>query len=263
MIEVIGLYKRFGELKVLNDLSFTCEPGHITGILGRGGEGKSTLIKMLVGAIDPDEGEIRIFDREIRTDDEETLNDIRREIGVLFQHTALFQNMSVRENIALPMVENTELDPKIIDIMVKMKLDQVGLPDFEDYLPRQLNPGMQKHVALARAIALEPKIVLYDEPTSGLDPISSRAITKLITDLNQVLKMTSVVFTNDPGSVMEIAHKLILLHHGEICFEGTPDEMKQTEDPLVRQYINGDPDGPIQLRQSREEYEQSLLGSNL
>ena len=147
--------------------------------------------------------------------------------------------------------------------MVKMKLDQVGLPDFEDYLPRQLNPGMQKHVALARAIALEPKIVLYDEPTSGLDPISSRAITKLITDLNQVLRMTSVVFTNDPGSVMEIAHKLILLHHGEIWFEGTPDEMKQTEDPLGRQYINGDPDGPIQLRQSREEYEQSLLGSNL
>lgn len=263
MVEVIGLHKQFGEIKILNNLSFTCEQGHITVILGRSGEGKSTLIKMLVGAIEPDEGEIRVFDWKIQTDDEKKLNDTRRKIGVLFQHAALFQDMTVRENIAFPMIENTDLDQNIIDIMVKMKLDQVGLPDFEDYLPRQLSPGMQKRVALARAIALEPRIVLYDEPTSGLDPISSGAITKLIMDLNKVLGMTSVVVTHDLGSAMKIAHKMILLHQGEICFEGSPDEMVQTEDPMVRQFINGDPDGPMQLRQSRGAYEQSLLGSKL
>ena len=263
MIEVTGLHKRFGAVRILNDLSFACEKGQITVLLGRSGEGKSTLIKMLVGAMEPDEGEIRIFDWIIQTDDEKTLNDKRRKIGVLFQHSSLFQNMSVRENIALPMIENTDLDQNIIDIMVKMKLDQVGLPDFEGYLPRQLSPGMQKRVALARAIALEPKMVLYDEPTSGLDPISSGAITKLITDLNQVLGMTSVVVTHDLGSAMKMAHKLILLHQGKICFEGSPDEMVQTKDPLVHQFINGDSNGPIKSRLSRGEYENSLLESNV
>lgn len=258
MIEVIDIHKRFGDLKVLDGLSFTCEQGTVTAVMGRSGEGKSTLIKMLVGAEKPDAGSIRIFEKEIRPEDEDALNEIRRRIGVLFQHAALFQNMTVRDNIALPMVENTDLDRNIIDIMVKMKLDQVGLPDFEAFLPRQLSPGMQKRVALARAIALEPKIVLYDEPTSGLDPISTGAISTLIKDLNRVLGLTSVVVTHDVDSAMKVAHKLILLHQGKIYFEGTPDEMAQTKDPLIRQYVEGDPDGPIQLRQSRNVYERAL-----
>lgn len=260
MIKVTGLRKSYGALTVLDGLSLTCEERRITVIFGGSGKGKSTFLKMLVGAVTQDEGEIWIDGQAVHTQDEATLTAVRRKIGMLFQHAALFQSMTVRENVALPIIENTALDPNIIDIIVRMKLDQVGLSDFEDFRPRQLSTGMQKRVGLARAIALDPKIVLYDEPTAGLDPVAAGAINKLIVDLNRALGITSVVVTHDVRSALNIAHKIALLHEGRILNEGTPDEFNRSTDPLVQQFITGAPDGPIQFRQSREAYERSLLG---
>lgn len=261
MIKVIGLRKSFGSLKVIDDLSLECEQGQITAIIGESGGGKSTFLKMLMGAITPDAGEIWISGKAVHVLHDQALNEVRRQMGVLFQHAALFQSMTVKENIALPIVENTNLDANIVDIIVKMKLDQVGLSDFEEFFPSQLSAGMQKLVGLARAIALDPKIVLYDEPTAGLDPIAAGVINKLIVDLNQVLGITSVVVTHDIRSAIKIAHKVALLYQGRILHEGIPDALDHADDPSVQQFINGDPDGPIQFRKSREEYEQSLLGN--
>lgn len=261
MIKVIDLQKVYGPLKVLDGVTMECERGQITVILGESGGGKSTFLKMLIGAVKPDVGEIWIDGKDIQRLDERGLDEVRRQVGMLFQHAALFQSMTVGENVALPILENTTLDPNIVEIIVKMKLEQVGLSDFEEFMPQQLSVGMQKRVALARAIALDPKVVLYDEPSAGLDPIASAVIDKLIMDLNRVLGITSVVVTHDIRSAMKIAHKVVMLHRGRILIEGTPDELMASDDPLVQQFLNGDPDGPIQLRKSREEYERSLLGS--
>lgn len=263
MIKVIGLHKSYGPFKVIDDLSLACDKGQVTVILGGSGGGKSTFLKMLIGAIKPDAGEIWIDDRGIHLINDQGLNEVRRQVGVLFQHAALFHSMTVKENVALPIVENTDLDENIVDIIVRMKLDQVGLSDFETFEPGHLSVGMQKLVGLARAIALDPKVVLYDEPTAGLDPIAAGVINKLIVDLNQVLGVTSVVVTHDIQSAIKIGHKIALLYQGRILYEGTPDELLHTEDPVVRQFISGDPDGPIKFRQSREEYEQSLLGDSV
>ncbi|MBI4554011.1 MAG: ABC transporter ATP-binding protein [Candidatus Latescibacteria bacterium] len=261
MINVLDLQKVYGPLKVLDGVTLECERGKVTAILGESGGGKSTFLKILIGAVEPDAGDIWIDGKNIRTLNEQGLDAVRQQIGMLFQHAALFHSMTVGENVALPILENTTLDDNIVEIIVKMKLEQVGLSDFEEFMPGQLSGGMQKRVGLARAIALDPKIVLYDEPSGGLDPISAAVIDKLIVDLNRVLGITSVVVTHDIRSAMKIAHKVVLLHQGRVLIEGTPDDLATAEDPLVRQFLNGDPDGPIQLRKSREEYERSLLGN--
>ncbi|MBM4087373.1 MAG: ATP-binding cassette domain-containing protein, partial [Planctomycetes bacterium] len=206
-------------------------------------------------------GSICVFGKEITTMSEAELNEVRKKFGILFQSGALYNSMTVGENVALPMREHTELDDNIISIMVKMKLELVGLRDFDHLKPAQLSGGMQKRVGLARAIALDPEILFYDEPTTGLDPITAGVINQLIVDLSDKLGVTSLVVTHDMNSAFMVADKMMMLYEGKVVQQGTPDEIRNTSNPLVKQFISGAPDGPIPLRRSSKEYALDLVGS--
>lgn len=259
MIKVENLIKYFGGRKVLDGVSFEVPKRSITVILGGSGGGKSTMLKHLIGAYKPDGGRIWIDGEEITALKERDLEAVRKRCGMLFQNVALFGDLNVGENVALPIREHTRLDEEVVEIMVKMKLEQVGLSDFERLYPREISGGMQKRVGIARALALDPKIVFFDEPTAGLDPIVSGVINKLIIDLTRLLGITSVVVTHSMEGAMKVGDRIVLLFEGKVYFEGTPDELRNSADPLVQQFIRGDPDGPIPLRKSAEEYMKSLL----
>ena len=259
MISVKNIIKRYGDRAILNGVTFTAEAKKITYIFGSSGGGKSTLLKTMIGALKPDAGEVLFRDMNITALRGRELDPFRKRIGMLFQHGALLNSLSVGENVALPMREHTELDDNIVRIMVKMKLELVGLRDFEDLLPSQLSGGMQKRVALARALALDPEVIFFDEPTSGLDPIVTSVITKLIADLNRLLGITCIVVTHDVDEALKTADKIVLLHLGKVIAEGTPQEIRQSADPLVQQFITGNPDGPISFRASSTDYREDLL----
>jgi phospholipid/cholesterol/gamma-HCH transport system ATP-binding protein len=178
---------------------------------------------------------------------------------MLFQHGALLNSLTVGENVGLPIKEHTNLDDNIVRIMVKMKLELVGLRDFEDLLPGQLSGGMQKRVALARALALDPEVVFFDEPTSGLDPIVAAVITKLIADLNRLLGITCIVVTHAVEEAMRVADKIVMLYQGKVLAEGTPQEIRSSVNPLVQQFITGSPDGPISFHASSKDFREDLL----
>ena len=259
MITVQNVHKNFGNRKVLDGVSFVAERKKITHVFGTSGGGKSTLLKIMIGAINPDSGSVRFNDTDITKLKDRELDPFRKKIGMLFQHSALINSLTVGENIALPIREHTNLDDHIITIMVKMKLELVGLRDFEDLYPGQLSGGMQKRVALARALALDPEVVFFDEPTSGLDPIVAAVITKLIADLNRLLGITCVVVTHAVEEAMRTADKIILLYMGKVLAEGTPEEIRHSADPVVHQFITGSPDGPISFRASSKDYREDLL----
>ena len=244
MIRAHGIKKNYGVRTVLNGIDFVAEQKKITYILGSSGGGKSTLLKILIGALKPDDGQVFFRDMDITKLRGAGLDPFRKKIGMLFQHGALLNSLTVGENISLPIREHTPLDDNIIKIMVKMKLELVGLRDFEDLYPGQLSGGMQKRVALARALALDPEVVFFDEPTSGLDPIVSSVITKLISDLNRVLGITCIVVTHAVEEAMKIANKIVILYKGMVLAEGTPAEIRGSSDPIVQQFITGSPDGP-------------------
>jgi phospholipid/cholesterol/gamma-HCH transport system ATP-binding protein len=258
-IIVQNVVKNFGVRRVLNGVSFTAEPRKITHIFGSSGGGKSTLLKIMIGALRPDSGQVRYGDMDLTALREKELDPFRKKIGMLFQHGALINALTVGENIALPMREHTELDDNIIKIMVKMKLELVGLRDFEDLHPEQLSGGMRKRVALARALALDPEVVFFDEPTSGLDPVVAAVITKLIADLNRLLGITCVVVTHAVEEAMRIADKIVILYMGKVLAEGSPHDIRNSEDPVVQQFITGSPDGPISFRASSKDYREDLL----
>jgi phospholipid/cholesterol/gamma-HCH transport system ATP-binding protein len=259
MIRAQGLHKQFGRHAVLNGADFVAERKKITYIFGTSGGGKSTLLKILIGALKPDSGEVWFDSMNITQLSGSELDPFRRKIGMLFQHGALLHSLTVGENIALPIREHTPLDENIIKIMIKMKLELVGLRDFEDLLPGQLSGGMQKRVALARAIALDPEVVFFDEPTSGLDPIVASVITKLIADLNRLLGLTCVVVTHAVDEAMRIADKIVILYKGRVLAEGSPAEIRASADPLVQQFITGSPDGPISFHASSKDFREDLL----
>lgn len=249
----------FGERTVLRDVSLEVRRGETLVILGGSGSGKSTLLRTMIGVNEPVSGRIHILGSDVYSLDEGALNQVRKRFGILFQSGALYNSMTVGENVALPLREHTDLDDNIIRIMVKMKLELVGLRDFEDLMPSQISGGMKKRVGLARALALDPEILFYDEPGAGLDPIVAGVIDKLIMDLSQKLGVTSVVVTHEMGSAFQIADRMVLLFDGEMVAEGTPDDFRHSEDPYVKQFIGGEPDGPIPLRRSRVDYEDDLL----
>ena len=244
---------------VLDGINLKIDKGKVTTLIGGSGCGKSTLLRHLIGVLRPDSGEIWVKDQDITKFDENEMDGYRKRFGMLFQGGALLNSMTVHDNIALPLREHTQLDEKIIGVIVKMKLELVGLRDFEHLKPAQLSGGMQKRVALARAMALDPEIVFYDEPTSGLDPVVSGVIDQLIMDLSQRLRITSVVVTHDTRSAFKIAHKMVVLFRGKVVAEGTPEEIRNSADPLVQQFITGSPEGPIPLRQSSRDYLEDLL----
>ena len=260
IIDVRHLRKRFGSKVVLEDVSFTVERGTVCVVMGGSGSGKSTVLRHLIGAYKPDSGEIYLDGEEITGFNERELQRVRRKFGMLFQGGALLNSLTVGENVALPMRHHTDLPEETIEIMVKLKLELVGLRDAEHLKPSEISGGMQKRVSLARAIALDPQIVFYDEPSAGLDPIVSGIIDKLMTDLTDKMGVTSLVVTHDMHSAFRIAHKMIMLHRGRIVAAGTPEEIQGSSDPLVHQFITGAPDGPIPLRMSQKDYQEDILG---
>ena len=223
MIEIKSLVKRFGDRAVLDGINLMIPEGKITVIMGGSGCGKSTLLKNLIGLLRPSEGEIWIEERNVASLSEKEFDDVRKKFGMLFQGAALFNSLTLGENVALPLQEHTELSAEIIQIIVKIKLELVGLTGFEKFYPHQISGGMKKRVALARAIALDPKIVFYDEPGAGLDPITASMIDQLILDLSRKLKITSVVVTHEMKSAFRIADQMVMLHRGKVVEQGTPE----------------------------------------
>lgn len=247
MIEVIDLKKSFNGKKVLDGVNLTIEKGKITVIIGRSGEGKSVLIKHIIGLLKPDSGTILLDGVDITRLTEKELNRVRRRFGMLFQGSALFDSMSVEENVAFPLIEHTDLSMDEIRDVVYDKLKKVGLIGVEKVMPGELSGGMKKRVGLARAIAMDPEIVLFDEPTTGLDPITADAISKLILDTQRELKTTYIVITHDIPLTYKIAHYIAMLHQGKIIESGGVEEIKNSKNPLLRQFLEGRADGPIKV----------------
>lgn len=259
LIEVKNLIKSFDGRVVLDGINLAVERGSVFAIMGGSGCGKTTLLRHLIGVMRPDSGQILVGGQDITSYDENMMDGYRKRFGMLFQMGALLNSLSVHDNIALPLREHTKLDEKIIGVVVKMKLELVGLRDFEHLKPAQLSGGMQKRVALARALALDPEIVYYDEPTSGLDPVVTGVIGQLILDLSKRMGITSVVVTHDIGCAFRIADRMVVMFRGRVVAAGTPKEIQQSPDPVVQQFIHGSPDGPIPLRQSSRDYLEDLL----
>jgi phospholipid/cholesterol/gamma-HCH transport system ATP-binding protein len=261
-VEVIRaehLAKSFGNREVLSDVSFTVATGRTLVIMGGSGSGKTTCLRILMGQEVPNRGTVRLFGENIHEIPPKKLSAIRRRYGVVFQSGALLNSLSVGENVALPMRELTRLDDEVIGIMVKLRLDQVGLRDFEDLRPSQLSGGMKKRVGIARALALDPEILFYDEPTSGLDPVMTAVITRLIRELSRDLGVASVVVTHDMKSAFDVADHIIMLYKGKVVAEGAPEDLENSEDPVVRQFVNGEADGPIPLMRAATGLEEDLL----
>lgn len=258
VIKIENLTKKFGDRTVLDDVSLEIYEGETFVIMGGSGCGKSTLLRHMIGAIAPDSGRVYLLEKDITVLQEDELDKIKLKIGMSFQNSALFDSMTVGENISLPLREHTKLDENVINIVVKMKLELVGLRGFEDLMPSQLSGGMKKRVGLARAIALDPKIVFYDEPTAGLDPIVAGVIDKLILDLSKRLSITSVVVTHDMGSVFRIADRVAMLYNGRIVAVGTRDEIKNSKNEIIQQFISGSPDGPVKFFQQKDDYIEQL-----
>ncbi len=259
VIDVKDLHVVFDGRPILSGVNLSVFRGETLVVMGGSGCGKSTLLRTIVGALEPTKGSVQVLGQDIYQLGEEPLNALRKRFGILFQSGALYNSMPVGENVALPLREHTELPDDIIRIMVKMKLELVGLRDFEALMPSQISGGMKKRVGLARALALDPEIIFYDEPGAGLDPVVAGVIDKLIMDLSQKIGVTSIVVTHEMGSAFRIADRMIMLYEGRVVAEGRPEEIQTTENPLVRQFIHGEPDGPIPLRRSRINYEEDLL----
>ncbi len=239
MISVRGLTKRLGAQEILRGVDLGVAHGETLVIIGRSGGGKSVLLKHLIGLMQPNEGEIWIEGQNIIGMNERQLGAIRRKIGILFQGAALFDSMTVAENIAFPLREAGERDPKVLRERVREMLEVVELEGQEQKMPVNLSGGMKKRVGLARSIIRRPKCVLYDEPTSGLDPVVSDSINKLIRRLQERFGMTSIVVTHDMKSAIDVGDHIAYLHDGQIYFHGTPNELQQTTDPILQDFMHG------------------------
>jgi phospholipid/cholesterol/gamma-HCH transport system ATP-binding protein len=239
MIETRNVRKSFGALHVLQGVSFTIEKGEAVTIIGVSGGGKSILLKHLIGLISPDEGEVLVQDEDIACLNERQLLKVRRRFGMLFQGAALFDSLTVEENIAFILNREGQLSPAEISERVAEVLELVGLSGIEKKWPSELSGGMRKRVGLARAIAYKPEILLYDEPTTGLDPIASDAIDQLIIRVVQRYKVTSIAVTHDMRSARRIGNRILMLHMGKIYADMTPDELFKSEDPIIHRFVNG------------------------
>ena len=246
MIEIKNLHKSFGGKAVLRGVNLTILDGERLVIVGRSGCGKSVLLKHIINLMQPDDGYILVDEIPIRKVGQKDLFQLRRQFGFLFQGAALFDSMTVAENIALPLREHSKLSEAEIEKKVAEKLGLVGLPGIENLKPSELSGGMKKRVGLARALILEPKYIMYDEPTTGLDPIMAANIYKLIVKLSDKLQVTSIVVTHDMQSVEKVADRVVMLHNGRIIFSGTVSEMNNSDDEVVHQFVTADADGPIQ-----------------
>ncbi len=244
-IEVTDLQTHYGERQILRNISISIPRGRTTVILGGSGCGKSTLLKHLIGLLKPTKGIISVNGRDITVMTEKELDEVRRKMGVLFQGAALLNSMTVAENVALPIKEHTGLNESTIMIMVRMKLDLVGLSGFEKFYPSQLSGGMKKRAGLARAIALDPELLFFDEPSAGLDPVTAAGLDDLILKLRNVFGMTIVVVTHELASIFTIADYVIMLDAGEVIFSGVLDELRRSENERIRMFLERKPETEI------------------
>ncbi|MBM3285137.1 MAG: ABC transporter ATP-binding protein [Candidatus Aminicenantes bacterium] len=247
MIRVVDVHKSFGPKKVLQDVNLTVEKGETMVVIGQSGSGKSVLLKTLIGLLKPDAGEIFIDGEEISRLKEDALQRITRKFGLLFQSAALFDSMTVAENVRFGLERHTSCPGEEVERMVAESLARVGLSGVENLMPHQLSGGMKKRVGLARAIAYQPEIMLYDEPSTGIDPIRADAINELINKLKIEMGVTSVVITHDMASSYKVADRIAMLHEGRIIEVGTAEEIRQSASPVVQQFIRGEAEGPIKI----------------
>ncbi len=276
IVEVIDLAKWFTagtgqRIRVLDNISLTVYEGETLVIMGGSGCGKSTLLNCMIGEYRPDHGQIKIFGKDITLMDEFEMNEVRKKFGILFQSGALFNSMTVGENVALPLLEHSDVDPSVIEIIVTIKLEQVKMLPHRDKMPSQLSGGQKKRAGLARAIALDPQILFYDEPSAGLDPVTVAAIDDLIISLSKKLGVTSVVVTHDMASAFRIADRMVMLHSGKILRIGTrrefeklretpAGELANDEERLIRQFVLGEGTGPLTDQEGISEYEKMMRG---
>jgi phospholipid/cholesterol/gamma-HCH transport system ATP-binding protein len=237
-LSIRNLHVAYGEREILHGVSFDVLAGETVVILGGSGSGKSTLLRTLVGLEMPTSGEVIVRGKNLAQLSETEWRDLRQHIGISFQSGALFGSMTVGENVALPLLEHTQLDPATIEIMVRLKLNEVGLNGYENYMPAQLSGGMKKRAAVARAMAMDPEILFFDEPSAGLDPIIAAGIDQLLLKLREAFGITIIVVTHELASAFLIADRMVLLDKGYIVAVGTPTELQKSKHPRVRQFLD-------------------------
>ena len=253
MIELKNVCMSFNDRKILDNVSLQVKPGEILVVIGPSGAGKSTLLRLIIGLLKPTSGEIWVDGREVSHMDEEELNQIRRNMGMVFQYSALFDSMTVGDNVAFGIRQHTKMPEEQILRVIRRTLRMVGLMGKENVMPNELSGGMKKRVSLARAIAINPKIVLYDEPTSGLDPVMSATINRLIMSTRRILGVTAVVVTHDMDSAFAIADRIAMMYDEKILEVGTPDELKASPNPLVQRFIYGVKNNCVPVRRRANE----------
>ena len=273
VIRVRNLVKIFDGRTVLDGVNLDIKPGETMVIMGGSGSGKSTMLRVMIGSLIPNQGTVELLGHGLTQMDLSKLNEVRKKIGVLFQSGALFNSMTLRQNVAIPLQEHTDLSPKTVDIMVKIKLEMVGLREHADKYPAQISGGMKKRAGLARALALDPQILFYDEPSAGLDPVTSAEIDQLILNLTKQLGVTSVVITHEMDSAFTIADRMAMLDRGRILaidnrqyFErlrsdGLDHHGLSESELLIRQFLRGDSHGPMTQRKQSTGYQDDLLGA--
>ena len=239
MIKLSNISISFGSKQILHDINLTVNQGETMVVIGPSGSGKSTILRLIIGLLKPTTGEIWVKGQEVSCLSEEKLNAIRKDMGMVFQYSALFDSMTVGENVAFGLREHTNMSEKEIAKIVSRTLRMVGLAERQDVMPNELSGGMKKRVSLARAIAIKPEMMLYDEPTAGLDPIMSGTIDRLIMNAKRMLGMTSVVVTHQMSSAFTIADRIAMIHDGSIIEVGTVEQIKNSENALVQQFIHG------------------------
>ena len=247
IVECHDLAFGYGARRILDGVSFTVPRGKVTALMGASGGGKTTVLRLIGGQVRAQAGELLFDGQDVAKLDATGLYAARRRMGMLFQFGALFTDLSVFDNVAFPLREHTDLPEALIRDIVLMKLDAVGLRGARDLMPSEVSGGMARRVALARAIALDPELIMYDEPFAGLDPISLGTAAQLIRRLNDTLGITSIVVSHDLEETFRIADQVIVLANGRIAAQGTPDEVRQSDDPLVSQFVNARPEGPVQF----------------
>ena len=257
-IELSGVSFGYGARPIFRDVSLTVPKGRLVAIMGGSGSGKTTLLKLISGQIRPTAGTVRVNGVDISTLDDAGLYRLRRQMGMLFQFGALFTDLSVFDNVAFPMREHTDLPGPMIRDLVLMKLEAVGLRGTAGLMPAELSGGMARRVALARAITLDPALMLYDEPFTGLDPIALGTIAYLIKRLNTALGATAVMVTHDVHVSLDVVDYVYFVADGGVVAGGTPDEVRQSDDPFVRQFVHGEADGPVRLHYPAPDYAADL-----